>query len=365
MRVFINIGPHPQYREIVDYPPKGIEYEIAGKTDVSKYYSRAAQKLRKRTNFIIKVFGVPRMRIYKTDADLIFSTRGILPITSKPWVTEMEHPYAYVGLDYKNWGIRQRAVVRSFLESDNCKKIMPNSTGAYIALENSFNTENIKRKLKTVYLAIHYKKIKKIKHSGIQILTITSWAYDRGFNIIKDIYPKLKKRYNINWTIKTDTAFLRRDQKFIDQYGIKVIKDRLSEEKMDELYGSSDIFLYPSFVDTNSIVNYEAMRAALPVVATDIFGFTDKIIPYHNGLLIHDYGIFWNKNCLRTGIFDLRNYHNQKMSADLYEKLEYLIKNKKERLKLGHNAETTIKSGFLSIGKRNEKLKKIFESAVK
>ena len=115
------IGPHPQYKEIVDYPPKGIEYEVLGKTNVSQYYSKDIEKLRSRTNSIIKIFGVPRMAYYKTDADIIFSTRGILPITRKPWVTEVEHPYAFVGLDYRNWGWRQKMLIKLFFKSKNCK----------------------------------------------------------------------------------------------------------------------------------------------------------------------------------------------------------------------------------------------------
>ena len=358
------IGPHPQYKEIVDYPPKGIEYEVLGKTNVSQYYSKDIEKLRSRTNSIIKIFGVPRMAYYKTDADIIFSTRGILPITRKPWVTEVEHPYAFVGLDYRNWGWRQKMLIKLFFKSKNCKRIMPNSTGAYRALENSFDVEDIRSKMKIVYLAIHYKRIQRIKHPGINLLTVTDWVYDRGFNIIKDIYPRLKKKFNVNWTIKTNRDLLKEDYKFAKKYGIKIIKDRLSDADMDKLYGSADIFLYPSFVDTNSIVNYEALRAGLPVVATDIFGFTDKIIPYYNGLLVHDPGVFWSRDALRTGPVNLVNYHNKNMSEELYKNLAYLINNDGERTKMSRNAEKTIKSGFLSIRSRNEKLKEIFESSL-
>ncbi len=367
MKVFIHIGPHPQYKELVDYPPPGVEYEIRGKSGVSDYYSSNINKLRRVTNKIIKFTGVPRLNYYKTNADIIFSTRGIIPLTTKPWVAEIEHPYAFVGMDYKNWGKIQKAWVKTFLRMRYCKTIMPNSTGAYVALKNSFDISNIENKIETVYLSIHYKKIIKTKHRGIRLLTITNEAYQRGFNIIKDIYPLLKRKYGVEWTIKSNTTFSKSDSNFIKKYGVRVVNELLSQKEMDALYGSSDIFLYPSFVDINAIVTYEAMRAGMPVVAMDTYGFRDKILPYKNGLLIKDSGLFWNKEFLRTGYCEgdfFSTYHNKKMSSELYDKLEYLIVHDKERLKMGKNAAAAIKNGFLSIKVRNKKLKDIFERAL-
>ena len=247
----------------------------------------------------------------------------------------------------------------------NCKKLLPNSTAAAIAFKNGFKNKELNKKLEVVFLAMHYKKIKKIKHSGINLLTITSGVYDRGFNIVKDIYPILKKRYDVRWIIKTIYKLKPAEEKFIKENGIELIYGILPEKKIDQLYGMSDIFLYPSFVDTNSMVIYEAMRAGMPVITTDAFAFPDKIKPYYNGLMIHDPGVFWNKYYMQ--VFprpDTSNYHNHKMSLDLLEKLEYLIKNDKERIKMGKNAEETIKSGHLSIKIRNEKLRRIFEESL-
>lgn len=366
MKVFISIGTHPQYKELVDYPPKGVRYQVEGKSEAKLYYSNELKNTRERTNKIIKVFGIPRLAYYKTNADLIFSTRGIIPLNAKPWVAELEHPYAFAGMDYRNWGIRQKLWVKWFLSRKNCKKVMLNSHGAYSALENSFDISKIKDKLEVVYLTVHYKKIRKIRHDTLNLLTITSEVYQRGFNLMKEIYPALKKKYkNINWTIKTATNFTQGDQLFIKKYGINVLRGVLSEAEIDRLYGLADIFVYPSFVDINAMVINEALRAGLPVVATDTFGLVDKIKNHQNGLLIHDEGVFWNSRFMRTGEFDPKTYTNRRMSLDLYDKLGYLIKNDKERKRMGLNAENDIKKGFLSTDIRNKKLKEIFESAIR
>lgn len=365
MKVFINVGPHPQYKEITNYPPKGVKYEVVGSSNASIYYSKDIKKMRDRTNKIIKVFGIPRIASYKTKADLIFSTRGIIPITTKPWVAELEHPYAFAGMDYKNWGFRQKAWVKFFLSKENCKNVMLNSNAAYFALKNSFDISKIKSKLDIVYLAIHYKKVKKIKHAGLNLLTITSEVYQRGFNLVKDIYPELKKRYNVNWTIKTPTKFKPEDWKFIQKYGIKIINDTLPEDEMDKLYGSADIFLYPSVIDLNAMVINEAFRAGVPVVSTDTFGLRDKVLNHQTGLTIHDPGIVWNSKFMRTSDFEPLGFHNKHMSEQLYRRLEYMIRNEKERKKMGSNAERSVKSGFLSINVRNQKFKEIFEKAIK
>ncbi|MCL4399637.1 glycosyltransferase [Candidatus Parvarchaeota archaeon] len=366
MKVFINVGPHPQYREIVDYPPKGVSYEVKGASDASRYYSSRTNGLRKKTNSIIKILGVPRMTYYRTDADVIFSTRGIIPLNPAPWVLELEHPYAFVGMDYKNWGIRQKFLVKRFLSMRNCRFIMPNSNGALIALKRSFDAEEIEKKIRLVYLAVHYKKIKKIRHTGINILTISNEIYGRGFNVIKDMYVKLKRKHpEIRWIIKTRTRFLQRDVAFIKKSGIEVINGILSDAQMDELFGIGDIFLYPSLVDINAMVVNEAMRAGLPLITTDTFGFKDKVFSYKNGITIHDPGVFWNSDFLRTGYEDFYNFHNEKMSNEAFAALDYLINHDRERKRMGEVGERYVRSGFLSVKERNKKLKAIFEEAVK
>ncbi len=368
MKVFIPIGPHPQYKEIVDYPPPGIEYEVSGRSDAKTYYSHRNLNKRKLARFVTKAFGLPRMFYYRTDADLIFTTRGIIPLNNKPWVTEFEHPYAFVGMDYHNWGSRQRALVKLLLSRNKCKKLMPNSKAAYLALKNSFNITRIRDKLDVIKLAIHYKKIKKIKHDKLTLLSIgNDDVYGRGFNIIRDAFPRLKKKYDIDWIIKTNQNFYPEDMDFIKKYNVNVIRGILSNIEMDKLFGRSDIYVLQSLGETNSIAMYEAMRAGLPIVSTDAFAFPEKIIPYYNGLMVHAPNVFWNKEFLRTkqNDIDLSMYHNSKMSEELRKNLEYLIKNGGERLKMGRNAENTIKDGFLSVKERNKKLKRIFEEAVK
>ncbi|MCL5009905.1 MAG: glycosyltransferase family 4 protein [Candidatus Parvarchaeota archaeon] len=368
MRVFIPIGPHPQYREIVDYPPKGVEYEVYGKSDPKAYYSKNNLTKRKAARLVTRVLAIPRIFYYKTDADLIFSTRGITPLNRKPWVTEFEHPYAFVGMDYNNWGWRQRRFVKFLISSKNCKRLMPNSYAAMMALKNSFDASRIDSKLEVVKLAVHYKKIKRIKHDKVTLLTIgNDDVYGRGFNIIKDAFPELKRKYDIEWTIKTNQQFHPKDNAFIERYGVKVVRGILSDKEMDELFGRSDIYVFQSPGETNSIAMYEAMRAGLPVVSTDAFAFPEKVIPGYNGFMVHTPHVFWRKDFLRDSKHDIdySRYHNRKLSDELYGYVEYLVKHRKERLKMGKNAELTIKNGPLSVQVRNEKLRKIFESAIK
>ncbi len=392
MKVFINIGLHPRYKETINYPPRGIKYDIKGISAASLYYSDRSRSAIKGTpnslsyypkslhrfridksyliktvgNNVIKITGLPRLSYYYTSADLIFSTRGIIPLNIKPWVVEIEHPYAFVGLNYKNWGWRQKFWIKHLLEQNRCKKVITITSGAREALENGIHSQIIKNKIETVFVTVHYEKIKKVKHTGITLLTATNWVYDRGFNIIKEIYPRLKKKYpDINWTIKTIFNLLPEDQKFVEKYDIKILRGVYSQEQMNALYAESDIFLYPTFVDPNPNVSLEAMRAGLPIVGTDMFGLKDKIIPHYNGLTIHDPGVFWDKNNFRTGEVNLIKYRNKRMSEELYKNLDYLISHKKERLNMDRNSEIMIKTGPFSMERRNRKLKRIFEEAVK
>ena len=53
-----------------------------------------------------------------------------------------------------------------------------------------------------------------------------------------------------------------------------------------ELYKVSDLFVFPSFIETFGIVLLEAMAAGLPIVTSDVEGCRDLVIENVNGHLL-------------------------------------------------------------------------------
>ena len=374
MKVFIAVGVHPRYRRFIDYLPKGFEYEISGNPDVNKYYSpvrtggtwKKVFSLRFASTIITRIFGFPRMAYYRTDADLIYSTRGILPLNRKPWIVEVEHPYGFVGMDYRLWGRRQKAVVRRFLKSRYCKGVVLVTDAAKKAMEKEFPDPEIRKKLSVIYTTVAYKKIPKKKHKGINILTIANAdVYSRGFRFLQEIYPELQKKYRIKWLLKTNQTLLDRDNEFIKKYGVELIPGNFNEDQLSSLFSRADIFINLSFVDTNSNIMYEAMRAGLPIIAQDTFSGKEKIKNGYNGFLIHLPPLFWDKDNMRVKTeTDFADYSNEAVSKALFGRIERLAKDKKLREIMGRRNIELIKTGKFSMERRVKQLGELFSGAL-
>jgi glycosyltransferase involved in cell wall biosynthesis len=62
---------------------------------------------------------------------------------------------------------------------------------------------------------------------------------------------------------------------------------KVSNEKLEEHYASAGIFIHPTLYEGSSIVTLEAMKHALPVIATRTGGLPDKVFPGQNGWLVN------------------------------------------------------------------------------
>lgn len=373
-KVFIAVGVHPRYRRFIENLPKGFDYQISGTPDVNKYYSPVRTggrkwtfSLRSLSMLATKIFGFPRMTYYRTNADIIYSTRGILPLNRKPWIVEVEHPYSFVGMDYKLWGFRQKSIIRHFLKSRYCKGIVVVTDAAKKVMEREFPDPEIKKKILVIYTTVDYRKIKHQKHKGINILTIANAdIYSRGFRFLQSIYPSLKRKYGINWTLKTNQQLLEKDYEFAKKYDVRIVPGNFNEEQLINLFSRADIFVNLSFVDTNSNLMYEAMRAGLPIIAQDTFSGREKIKDGYNGFVVPLPPLFWDKDNMRVKEqTDFSKYYNKWVSDLLFDRLEKLVKSKRLRDQMGRRNEALIKNGKFSMKRRVSDISKILERASK
>lgn len=60
----------------------------------------------------------------------------------------------------------------------------------------------------------------------------------------------------------------------------------IANEQLEGLYDSSGIFVHPTLYEGSSIVTLEAMKHALPIVASKTGGLPDKVFPGKNGWLV-------------------------------------------------------------------------------
>ena len=92
-------GTHQIYQELVNHPPKNVEYVGVGKeTKVGGYYKH--KKINEKLGVMLQKLKVPRMIFVKPgNYDIIHSSRGIIPLNKKPWVIDMEHVHSFFGLN--------------------------------------------------------------------------------------------------------------------------------------------------------------------------------------------------------------------------------------------------------------------------
>ena len=137
----------------------------------------------------------------------------------------------------------------------------------------------------------------------------------KGVKVLVDAARELYSRNNkIDFWIAGAGDDLNEMIKYAKQYKINNVKflGRVSEEKKAELMQKAWIFANPSSKEGWGIVNVEANYFGTPVIGSDVHGIRDSVLDGKTGLL-----------------FKEGNY------KELADKIEYLVKNNKERTRMG------------------------------
>jgi len=350
----------------LNYPPKGIEYLGSSKTNEGEYYGY--KKVREKINIIMQKLRIPRMMpIQSGDFDLIHSSRGIIPLTSKNWVMDIEHVHSFFGLNPRIIrGQHQKKFIERKLKADNCKAILCHCKATREAFFYYLNCKKFKNKIKVLYPASHIIKMKKIPSKKIRILALLSIFEAKGgiqilkaFSILEkrnkniqlifrsNIPEEIKKKYNSKNIIYMDYS------EFIPR-----------EELIKKVYSQADIFLYPTFCDSFGYSLIDALVSKLPIVATNLFAVPEIVKDGKNGFIIDIPGYNLEEGYIQE--FFPSNFSGEESKEfiqKMVSKLEKLIKSKKLREKMGEESFKLVKTGKFSIKSRNDKLKKIYDEA--
>lgn len=358
-------GAHQIYQEIVNFPPKGVEYLGVGKNiKKGKYYQ--SKKLKEWLGYLIQKMKTPRMVFVKPgNYDIIHSSRGIIPLNNKPWVIDMEHVHSFFGLNpklikNKFW----KRFIEQRLSSKNCKAILCHCEATKKAFFRYLDCNSFRDKIKVLYPASHEINLEKKKHKKIRILVVISLFYHKGGPQILEAFSKLEKKYkNIELWIKADAP-----EEFKKKYASKNIKwfpyfENIlpRKELLKKFHSQCDIFVYPSFCDSFGYSLIDALLTGLPVVTTNLFAFPEIIKNNKNGFIINIPGYR-----LENGFLQVHPHkkiipsENKKIVNGLIDKIGRLIKNKKLRDKMRNENLFLIKEGRFSIKERNKLLERVY-----
>jgi len=370
IKVLPIFGGHQIYQEIVNFPPENIEYVGVGEeTKQGRYYQN--KKIKEKLGRALQTLSIPRMLLVKPgNYDIVHSSRGIIPLTNKPWVMDIEHVHSFFGLNPKRiknkfW----KRFIENKLASKNCKAILCHCEATRQSFFYYLNCSKFKDKLRVLSPASHIINIKKEKHKKIRILAVISIFNNKSGPQILKAFKILEKKYkNIELWIKADVpaelknTFISKNIQFIPYFENIIPREKL----LQDLYSKCDIFLYPSLTDSFGYSLIDAMVAKLPIVSTNLFAFPEIVKENKNGFIIKIPNYNLEKGYVQTYYWKkLTGKDEQLFVEEIVNKVSKLINNKKLREKMGKASFEKVLSGNFSIKERNNQLKNIYEEALK
>jgi glycosyltransferase involved in cell wall biosynthesis len=354
----------PYYKYLVENPPEGIEYLSAKKQKgaiTNKKLFLLSNFLKRNIRKAMNLFNlsIPNAHLSpKGNYDLIHCAHCLSKNKDKPWVADIEGIWQfYIG----NKTESAKKKIKEILLRENCKKIIPWTQATAEEIIKEF--PEIKDKVEVVYPAIPLNKNTKKTNKKIKILYATRYFWLKGGIIALEVCKKLLEKYDN----KIKLIFISDVPNNIkEKYPELKIKDLISQNELFRLYSKSDIFFYPSFMDTFGFGQLEAMSFGVPIVTvnTKYTKSRKEIIENSKTGLIFDIEDETTEKILKQRRNLIIGGKEERIIKKLYENCCKLIENKNLREKMSKNCIEEV-SGKFSIKERNEKLRKIYEEAIK
>lgn len=168
----------------------------------------------------------------------------------------------------------------------------------------------------------------KKKHKNVNLLIVGRIVDEQKghFKILESIMILKDKFHNVRLTIIGDGPFRKNLEDYVRINNLQnyvTFKGFVSQKNIQYYWNKTDIYVMPSVTEGFGFVYIEAMRNALPIIAS-----------------VHDSGKEINVNNFTGFNVNLNKKH------ELTEKLAILIKNKKLRIKMGKNSLSRWKNNF-------------------
>lgn len=380
IKIFLRLSKkgHPLYEEIWKYPPKNVEYIL--RKDLEHYSKKNDSKKTKIHNFIWRLFNktMPPFAPIKSpeECELIHSTNNLMVLGNKPWVIDTESGHGLLGFKYELSKRRYfMNTAKKILNQKSCKKILCWSEICKKSLLDIFGQE-FSDKVEVVYPSHHSVKLNSKKRSNkkgkINLLFVSRRFQEKGGYELLEAFDKIKDKYNCE--LRVISIF---PKEILNKYSwdkkVKLVEAKLPREELAKHFRESDIFIYPTRIDTYGFVVIEAMACGLPVITTDIYAIPEMIKNGKNGLLIkplikwHDKDgkHLWKNDNVYYKEYEkeFKKNHN-KYCSEIASKIEKLIKDKKLREKMSSSNFKEISKGKFSIKNRNKKLKEIYSECI-
>jgi glycosyltransferase involved in cell wall biosynthesis len=318
--------------------------------------------------------------------------RGLTFLTSmpytfgqNPWMVEIEDPitlfYPLIQNGHtSDLAIRESPyypIIKSLLESDQCKGILTHMKSTAEMVRTLFASEKIAAKVAYTPLGVKLparcQRHEELEPEHLDLVFINSWCqipenfYVRGGLDVLEAFAILRERYpHLRLTLRShlpvlDDHYLR----IIDSGWVRVINRFLPGEEMDALLSGSHIFLLPA-ARVHIVSLLQAMSYGLAVVTSDGWGIEEYVEHERNGLIVKGcYGkASWADK--KTGIlredYDFMHTSDPEVVEGIVAAVSRLVEDPHLRRHLGRSARRNVETNY-TMERWNQGLKEALDKA--
>jgi len=301
-RIFFYTGSftHTLYKQQFSHPPAGTVY-IPSSTELlapqairqdfrtrDRWWFRPVVQAKHAALSVPKRLGMVNLRrLNRPDCDLIHSAQYLL-LSKNRWVIDFEDAsvftwYSRAGQS-RPWA---RRMVRRRLEDPRCRWILPWTNAARLSLLNAFDCFHLAHKIKVVHPAIDPKPLPEADRLGrraCNVLFVGTIFYEKGGWETLLACERVARHQNLHLTMVTyaprDVLASYAARKFVS------FRKNVSQQELDSLYRSADVFVYPAHTDTFGFVLLEAMSYGIACIGSRHFAIPEILDEDKSGLLV-------------------------------------------------------------------------------
>lgn len=383
---------HPSHESMVRYPPPGFHFasnvrqEVFDEFEQPPGYVPLRRKTARLMNRVFRLAAAPRMVPILSNSRLIHVDGCIVPLTHRPWIIgSIEYPSAFFSFD-DTWHTQSfsRSLLLKCLSSGRCRKILALSEASLASIRLAFGRdfEKISPRMDILYPAVptnrlSVERLKRDSGEPLRILFVGNHFLDKGGREIFYAFRRLRQRFDIELALVTSAPPHHKEYYDLmlpilkNEPGVEVHSRLPRSILWQEYFAKSDIFCFPTYMDTFGYVILEAMANRLPVIASDMFAIPEIVRHEETGLLVHAPIASFERNRLRSP--DTVNEYRrtvlcERVFSSVVDSLEsaitLLIEDDSCRRRLAAAGYREVSEGRFSVKHRNVRLSRFYRNAM-
>ena len=347
----------PYYRSLIDYPPKNVHFIGVPKKKLKVIISPRVfaffNFIKKHLRDVVTLLKIPNITLTSSNPSVVHCAHCLL-LNKLPWVVDIEHYWSFSVSSKISYSTRGRFIIEKLLRREHCKKILPWTYAAEGTIRDVIKNNQVLNKIEVVYPAVPILKIRRKRPKKVSLLFIGRYFYPKGGLFVLEVFKRLKQKYDIDCIFISLTIPKQLKLKYEE---FVTIYDSVSNEILfQQIYPSSDIFVYPGFSDTFGFSLLEVMSFSIPIVTVDAFARKEIVEDGKNGFVIKKPSTFNIYNIGRK---------EERLIEEICKKASLLIENSSLRKRMGRYGKRLVEKGKFSIKRRNKEMRRIYEEALK